>query len=841
MVLDTYRARRDFRATPEPEGARPVDSGHVFVIQKHAARRLHYDLRLELDGVLKSWAVTRGPSLIPGEKRLAVHVEDHPLEYGTFEGTIPKGQYGGGTVMLWDQGTWMPLRDPARGLAKGHLEFELRGEKLHGRWHLVRMAPRRGAAHGNGHEKHESWLLIKADDAAARAKTDPDILTEQPNSVKTAHALEDIAMDAPARDTTRDTSQPVPIEGAVAGPLRPFIEPELATLVRAAPTGPHWLHEVKFDGYRLLARIAAGRITLLTRGGLDWTTRFGDRVTAALAALKLKTALIDGELVVETASGASDFSALQADLGAGRTDRFTLYVFDLLHLNGQDLRGATLQARKTLLHDLVPGNAGPGDEGPLRFSSHFDEAGAHVLRHACRLGLEGIVSKQRNAPYRSGRGRDWVKSKCVARQEFVIGGYVPSTTSRTAIGSLVLGVHENGGLVHVGRVGTGFTAVIAADLFRTVRKLTVRDSPFATPLTARERRGVRYVRPDRVAEVEFRAWTADGHLRHAAFLGLREDKPAADIVREVESPDPVPASAVPISAAPASAAPAPTTVRLTHPDRLYWPDAGVTKQGLADYYASIWPRIAPFIADRPLALLRCPGGIAGPRFFQKNLWKGAGDHLVALRDPAGEADSHLIGLGDRDGLIALAQAATLELHPWGSSCRAWEQPDMIVMDLDPGDGVPWPAVIEAAREVRARLERSGLSAFAKTTGGKGLHVVAPLEPGADWATVKAFTRELAQAMTSDSPTRYVATITRSRRHGRILIDYLRNQRGATAVAPYSPRARPGAPVATPLAWDELGPDIGPAYFTIGTMAARLTRTDPWSDFHTAARPLKNIP
>ncbi|MBB2157656.1 DNA ligase D [Gluconacetobacter diazotrophicus] len=856
MALDTYRNKRDFEATPEPEGAEAAEkpdtgAGHLFVIQKHAARRLHYDLRLEMDGVLKSWAVTRGPSLNPGDKRLAVQVEDHPLDYGTFEGTIPKGQYGGGTVMLWDKGTWTPLHDPVRGLAKGHLDFELRGEKLHGRWNLVRM---------DGHREgtHENWLLIKAADSDARSKNDADILEERPESVKTGRAMDDIAAGAPGKDkvgkaaaqkaVTKKAAIPkdapqadaaatgaAPCAGAKPGPLPSFVEPELATLVRAAPTGPQWLHEVKFDGYRLLARIEAGRVVLLTRTGLDWTARFGDQISAALASLPVRAALIDGELVVETAGGTSDFSALQADLSAGRTDRFIFYVFDLLHLDGYDLRDATLEARKGALHDLVP-----DDAARLRFSGHFDEAGGQVLRHACRLGLEGIVSKQRDAPYRSGRGRDWVKSKCVARQEFVIGGYVPSTANRGAVGSLVLGVQENGRLVHVGRVGTGFTAATAADLFRRLQPLDVPDSPFAAALTARERKGVRYVRPDCVAEVEFRAWTADGHLRHAAFLGQREDKPAADIVREVEAPDPVssgPSSkpVKPVSPEPAPARPART---LTHPDRSYRPDAGVTKQDLADYYAAIWPRMAPFITDRALALLRCPNGIAGPRFFQKNLWKGAGGHLVPLQDPEGEAGTPLIGLHDRDGLIDLVQAAALEIHPWGASVQAWSQPDMIVMDLDPGDGVPWSMVIEAAREIRARLERSGLASFVKTTGGKGLHVVAPLKPGADWAVVKAFTRSMAQAMVSDSPQRYVATITKSRRQGRILVDYLRNQRGATAVAPYSPRARPGAPVAMPLAWNELGPDIGPAHFTIGTIGARLAVADPWAEIRDAARPLR---
>lgn len=834
MGLASYRQKRDFRVTPEPTGDAAPAGGHMFVVQKHAARRLHYDFRLEMDGVLKSWAVTRGPSLVAGTRRLAVHVEDHPLDYGGFEGVIPRGQYGGGTVEMWDRGTWIPLHDPAAGLAKGHLDFELHGEKLRGRWHLVRMRPRRP-------ERRENWLLIKGEDDAARAASDPDILEEQPDSIATGRSIAQIAAgriatgqiaagQSAARQGTADTvtadgaaapAAPGGLPGARAGTLPDFVAPALASLARLAPRGPQWLHEIKFDGYRLLARIDGGHVRLLTRTGLDWSDRFGPRLAAALAALPVRHALIDGELVVERPDGASDFSALQADLSAGRTDRFAFYAFDLLYLDGYDLQAAPLDARKGLLHRLVS-----AETGVLRFSAHFDVAGDAVLRQACRLGLEGVVSKLRNAPYRPGRSRDWMKTKCGARQEFVIGGYMPSRSAPRAIGSLVLGVHDahdRSRLVHVGRAGTGFTADMARDLFRRLAPLTIPRSPFASPLTAVERRDIRYLRPELVAEIAFQGWTADGHVRQASFRGLREDKPAADIIRE-ETP----------------LAPTGRAMDLTHPDRLYWPEAGITKQDLAAYYAAIWPHIAPFITDRPLALLRCPTGIGGARFFQKHPWQGAGKPVVALHDPRAAAGERLIGIRDLDGLIALVQAASLEIHPWGATSRDWEHPDLIVMDLDPGEGVPWPAVVAAAREVRARLEQAGLAAFAKLSGGKGLHVVSPLAPRADWGMVKAFARGLAQDMAADSPGAYVATLSKARRHGRILIDYLRNQRGATAVAPYSPRARPGAPVATPVAWDELGPDIGPAHFTLGTIAARLAAptADPWAAFHAAARPLE---
>ncbi|MDR7124447.1 DNA ligase D [Pseudotabrizicola sp. 4114] len=832
MALEKYRQKRDFTATSEPKGRTRSKRGRSFVIQKHDARRLHYDLRLEMDGVLRSWAVTRGPSLVAGDKRLAVHVEDHPLDYGDFEGTIPKGEYGGGTVLLWDRGTWSPIGDAAKGYVKGHLEFELAGEKLQGRWHLIRMQ-------GKPRDKRENWLLIKASDDAARPDDAPDILTELPLSVKTGRDIPEIAGEAqglPSKPVPKKRAKPVPeeetetappdpakVKGAKRESLPDFIPPMLATLARAAPTGDRWLHEIKFDGYRLQARIDAGQVKLLTRSGLDWTDRFGQDVPAALRDLPVKAAVIDGEVVVEGGNGASDFSALQADLSEGRADRFLFYGFDLLHLDGYDLRPLPLTRRKAMLEHILTDAA-----GPLRYSAHFEETGATVLRHACRLSLEGIISKTRNSPYREGRGKAWVKSKCSARQEFVIGGYMPSTAARNAIGSLVLGVYEADRLIHVGRVGTGFSARVAQDLFRRLDRIGSAHSPFAKPVTAEQARQVRYVSPELVAEVEFRAWTADGHLRHAAFRGLREDKPATEIRRE----------AAPDTVKPAKPVPRPK-VKLTHPDRIYWPEAGVTKEGLADYYTQVWRRIAPFVVNRPLALLRCPTGITGQTFFQKHAWKGLNSNIRLVDDPKEPGDP-LISIDSLDGLIGLVQSAALEIHPWGISLEDWERPDMITLDLDPGEGVDWPQIIEAAKEVRQRLTDAGLAAFVKTSGGKGLHVVAPLKPHAPWPEVKAFTKGMAAAMASDTPARYVATMAKAKRKGKILIDYLRNQRGATAVAAYSSRARAGAAVSTPLSWDELGPEIGPAHYTVSNLPARLAglSADPWEDFRAAAAPLK---
>jgi bifunctional non-homologous end joining protein LigD len=818
MALEQYRAKRNFDSTPEPRPtATHAGEGYSFAVQKHDARRLHYDFRLELDGVLKSWAVTKGPSLVPGEKRLAVMVEDHPLEYGSFEGTIPKGEYGGGAVLLWDRGTWAPIGDPHKGLAKGHLDFELMGEKLKGRWHLVRMRAR-------PRDKHENWLLIKGDDEFARSEDSPDILQERPESAASGRPIGEVAKESPGwssktgrierSDHPVQPPDPASVKGAKRTPALSFIEPMLATLVPAPTSSGRCLHEIKLDGYRVEALIDKGRVTLLTRRGLDWTAKFGKALVEAFRALPVSQALIDGELVVEKASGATDFSALQAALSEGRTERLVFYAFDLLYLNGFDLREAPLVERKKLLETIA------GGPGPLRYSGHFEGDGEIVFLHACRLGLEGIVSKLRDSPYRSGRSKSWTKAKCSARQEFVIGGFVPSTVARNAIGSLVLGVYDGDALRYVGRVGTGFSAAIARDLYVSLEPMRLPSSPFSNRLSAAEARQVRYVRPELVAEVDVRGWTADGLLRQASFEGLREDKPAREIVRETLASDPPAQTSM-------------STIELTHPDRLYWPDDGVTKQGLADYYAEVWPRMAPLLVGRALALVRCPDGVTGQKFFQKHAWKGMSSAIALVKDP--EEEKSLISIRDLDGLMALVQMAVLEIHPWGSTVFDWERPDTIVMDLDPGEDVVWETVIEAAREVRQRLEDAGLAAFVKTSGGKGLHVVAPVKPKAEWPAIKAFTKGIADAMVADSPQRYVATIAKAKRTGKILIDYLRNQRGTTAIAAYSTRARPGAAVSMPIDWSELGPGIGPAHFTVANAPQRLAAlaSNPWEGFRAA--------
>ncbi len=852
MALEAYRKKRNFGVTSEPRGVkgRGRKSSNAFVVQKHDATRLHYDFRLELDGVLKSWAVTRGPSLVPGEKRLAVHVEDHPLDYGSFEGTIPEGQYGAGTVLVWDRGTWTPDGDPQASYAKGHLDFTLHGEKLKGRWHLVRMHARPG-------EKRENWLLIKGDDEEARRPKDSDILTEAPDSVLTGRSIEDIAGDKKSRRwTSGKAAQPrietpgspraralAPLDSVVksdppAAKRRPaprtkrpaafafkpprgakrkaqpdFVAPMLPTLVAAPPVGAQWLHEVKFDGYRIEAVVKSGKAKLRTRTGLDWTDRF-PAIAAAAADLPVADCTIDGEIIVEEKNGVSDFSALQNALSAGDSSRMVYYAFDLLHIDGYDLVQVPLVERKDALAALLKAKTG----GVLRFSEHFDEKGDLMLQHVCRLGAEGIVSKKRNSPYISKRTTEWQKTKCANRQEFVIGGFVPSTTAHKTIGSLVLGYYEKGKLLHAGRVGTGFSNQMATALFAELSRERIVKPAFDGPLSTEARRNVVWIKPDKVAEIEFRGWTADANLRQASFKGLREDKNPKDIVRER-------AAAMPKENDTPTA-----SITLTHRDRVFWPDVGVTKQGLVDYYAMVWPWIEKHLIGRPLVLLRCPNGIAQGGFFQKHPWAGLDEHILKIHDP--HEKQPILGIDSFDGLAALVQSAALEIHPWGARTDDLDHPDRLIFDLDPGEGVDFSAIVMAARDVRARLSAAKLKSFVKTTGGKGLHVVAPLKRGATWIEVKDFCHGVAEAMARAAPHRYTATVTKTQRAGRIYIDYLRNARGATAVAAYSTRARPQAAVSTPLTWDELDSVVSASQFTIGNFNKRLQHLteDPWEGF-----------
>ena len=870
--LKTYFAKRDFAKTNEPRGKKHATKGTKgsrFVIQKHAATRLHYDLRLELDGVMLSWAVTKGPSLVPGKKRLAIHVEDHPIEYNKFEGTIPKGQYGGGTVMIWDRGQWFPEGDPRKGMAKGHLDFRLEGEKLKGRWHLVRISKRPG-------ERQEPWLLIKATDEAARGKNDPDILEEQSQSVVTGRSIEEIAAaadrvwhsnrsakDQPdakksaarakprpraprgkkaATSKSRQTAKkkkasPAPFEldlAAIAGARRApppdFIPPCLASLSAKPPDGGDWLHEIKFDGYRMQGR-RADNVSLKTRKGLDWTEKFRP-IADALMDLPAGPALIDGEIVVHDEKGISSFSKLQESLKAGRSERFVYYVFDLLYFHGYDLTGAALVHRKRVLQKLV--SRLPAAT-PIKFSEHFTSDGSVLLDHACKMRLEGIISKKAQAPYHSGRIGDWLKTKCSASQEFVIAGYEPSDTQSRSIRALILGYYDRTGLRYAGRVGTGFKVTTERDLMQRLRKLHSAKMSFDKIPEEERRRRVQWVEPKLVAEIEFRGWTHGNVLRQASFKGLREDKEAREVVRETSEIKAAAASKRTATKASPKKLPQRKSevtiagVKLSNPDRVYWEDVRVTKKMLAEYYKQVWEWMAPHLVDRPLALVRCPeGATAAKCFFQKHASAGL-EHANLRRIPV-KGEEPWIAVKDLSGLVALAQAGVLEIHTWGTTADEIDTCNRLVFDLDPGPGVTWKQLVEGTHEVKARLEKVGLRTFLKTTGGKGLHVVVPIAP-TDWDAAKDFAHAIALSMSADDPTRYLANMAKKLRNNRIFVDYLRNGQGATAIAPYSTRARPGATVSVPIDWAELGQLRAPDTFNVLNLTKRLKklRRDPWKD------------
>jgi len=879
--LKTYRAKRDFKKTSEPRGAagrnKSGKSGGQYVIQKHDATRLHYDLRLELGGVMLSWAVTRGPSLVPDDKRLAIHVEDHPIEYNTFEGTIPKGQYGGGTVMIWDRGTWTPEIEPEFGMKKGHLEFTLHGKKLKGRWHLVRMNKRPG-------ERQEPWLLIKGEDEYARTKSQPDILEEMADSAASRRSMDQIAegrsrvwhsnkpaseqspkrvapKKKPARVAAREkrakattagdktakkeTSpgslrQVGRLSGARRSALPTFVSPSLATLATSAPRSPDFVHEIKFDGYRIQARIGGGKVELRTRTGLDWTKNF-TTIEQALMTLKRHDAVLDGEIVSGDAHGVSDFSALQDDLKSGRRDRLVYYAFDLLHLDGYDLTRATLLDRKATLQELL---AKLPKDGLVRLSEHFETEGSTMLESARNMKLEGIISKRRESHYRAGRVGDWLKIKVSNSQELVVAGYAPSDVSPKRMAALVLGYYDKLGFTYAGRVGTGFTDKMRDDFWKRLQPLRIDRCPFGPVPEGERTRAVHWVKPQMVVEVDFRGWTGSGYVRQASFKGIREDKPAKQVTREVEiatteikqaaARQPV---AKKTTAAKGKEAVTVAGVPLTHPDRVYWEDAGVTKEMLAEYYETVWDSMKPHVAGRVLSLVRAPDGVGGQTFYQKHASAGMDrKRLHLVKEPDGEES---ISIDDLSGLVSLAQAGVLEVHVRGSTIEHLEAANRLVFDLDPGPGVEWRDVIAGAREVKQRLEALKLKSFVKTTGGKGLHVVLPIRP-APWDDVKEFCRGVAEGMAADNGARYTATIKKSARDRKIFVDYLRNSREATAIAPYSTRARPGATVAVSLSWEELGTQKAPNLFTVLNLSRRLSRQrkDPWAEM---ARVKQSLP
>ena len=836
MGLQRYIRKRDFGKTPEPKGsvAAPRKRGLRFVVQKHAARRLHYDFRLELDGTLKSWAVPKGPSLDPADKRLAVHVEDHPLEYGKFEGMIPEKQYGAGPVVLWDRGTWSPEGDPRRGYREGHLKFTLSGKKLRGGWALVRMK-------GRGEPGKEPWLLIKERDAEAQPGHGADLLEEAPQSVKSGRTVEEIAAGrkkAQPRAKLTRTAPSKRIAAPVGEPVRALpahIEPELATLVATAPTDTGWLYEIKYDGYRILARIDEGKVRLYTRKALDWTSRFPD-IARDLEKLNLGPAWLDGEVCVLDSRGRTSFSALQRVLSGESGGPALFILFDSPFLYGRDLRSLPVTERR----DAFERALGKLDaRSTLRFSAALAANGAEVHAQACKLGLEGVIGKRAASPYRHERTRDWIKLKCRQRQEFVIAGYTPPAGSRHGLGALLLGVHEkNGELRYAGRVGTGFDHATLTALEQKLARLRTDASQFTRPPAGRLARDVQWVKPTLVAEISFAEWTHDGHVRQASFEGLREDKKQDEVTRETPRAPPrgrkrSARAAVRAGAAKVARAAPPMVggVKISHPERIVYPDANISKLMVAKYYARVAPQLLPYVAGRPLSIVRCPDGTKGQCFFQKHVgdYEIPGVDVAMIKDSTGQ--NPYIVANSAKALVGLAQMNAIELHVWGAKVAAIERPDTMVLDLDPDPELPWATVVTAAQLTRALLDELGLDALVKTTGGKGLHVVVPLERRHSWDEVKGFAQGVATHLAKTLPEQFTATVSKARRRGKIFVDYLRNTRGATAVAPYSLRARPGATVATPLSWNELSAKVPPATFTIATVPERIAKKkDPWADY-----------
>jgi bifunctional non-homologous end joining protein LigD len=833
MALERYRQKRDFRVTPEPAGkvGKRRSRALSFVVQKHAATRLHFDFRLELNGVLLSWAVPKGPSLDPNDKRLAMHVEDHPLEYGEFEGVIPPKQYGAGTVMVWDRGTWTPKADAEQGYARGHLKFELHGEKLKGVWNLVKS---RSGKYGG-----DSWLLFKEADDYARLGAEGLVTEDQPDSVLTGRSMDAIKAQADRvwhsnrsvnenvkggairKRAARSTTSVARLDGAQKAEIPDKLAPQLATLVKAPPTGPQWIHEIKYDGYRMLCRIDGGKASLISRTGKDWTADFPTLVRD-LARLPVRSAWLDGEVVVLDEKGRTSFQGLQNALSGTVPSTLAYIAFDLLYLDGIDLRGVKLTERKEALQKLV-------DDAPasVRYSEHFSVPGDAFLANVTALGLEGMVSKRGDLRYMPGRGPAWQKLKVAQRESFVVGGFTDPEGSRHGFGALLLGTPEpDGMLAYCGRVGTGFNDATLASLIRALEPLEQDKAPFRNPPTGYEARGVHWVKPTLVAEVSFGERTADGTLRHPSFLGLRDPKDVAH-------------DAVPAPTRRGSAVDAKNTiagVALTNPDKLLYPDVKLSKRDLAQYYATIGEWMLPHLAGRPLTLVRCPNGWDSKCFYQKKVDDNVPAALTRVR--IGDGSIYMMAESVA-AIVTLLQMGVLEIHPWGSQAKRLDRPDRIVLDLDPDEGLPWADVKQAVLLVKALLENLELSPYLKSTGGKGLHVVVPLEPRADWEQVKGFTKAVAELLERTFPDRFTSKLLKVSRGGRIFIDYLRNAEGATAVAAYSLRAKAGAPVSTPLAWSELGKDVRFAHFNARTVPKRLAKlkSDPWKDLAASARPL----
>ncbi len=847
--LRRYSAKRNFAITPEPKAVREDAADRSFVIQKHWASRLHYDFRLELDGVLLSWAVPKGPSLDPKDKRLAIHVEDHPVSYGGFEGTIPARQYGAGEVIVWDRGHWDPVGDPRAGMAAGKLVFMLHGEKLAGLWELVRTS--------KADARQEQWLLFKKRDEWARPVADYDVISALPDSVigeplglleereprahGTARAGAARPGSSPAEAagpisaqaaSARRISAPE-LPGAAKAALPAGFSPQLATLAKGVPGAGEWSYELKLDGYRLLARIRQGKVRFFTRNGNDWTDKL-PTLKAAVETLGIRSAWLDGEIVVFDDTATPDFNALQNSFDAARTDDIVYFLFDVPYFEGYDLRPVQLHLRRALLRQILEAH----DSGPLRFSADFMADPADILRSACQMRLEGIIAKRVDAPYVSQRTGTWLKLKCSERQEFVIAGFTDRTGASDEVGSIVLGYHDDSGrLRSAGSVGTGWNSTTGAQLHLRLAKLVVPDTPFAVLPKAgrwstRSAGTEHWVKPQLVAEVSFSEWTPDGHIRHASFVGLRTDKPASAITRE--------AAAVTPGAKPRRPSGGKVgTVKVSNPERVIDPSTGLKKLDLVRYYEGIAEWMLPHLKGRPVSLVRGPGGVGGQLFFQKHDDKLSIPGMRALDPALWPGHGALLEVPTKNALVSAAQMNVIEFHTWNSTAKSLDKPDRMVFDLDPGEGVKWPQTREAALLTRTLLAELGLQSWLKTSGGKGLHVVVPLAPRRDYETVKGFSQAVVQHLAQTIPSRFVARSGPANRVGKVFADYLRNGQGATTVAAFSARARPGLGVSMPVSWDELSELRSGSQWTIATAREYLSfrKRDPWADFGSSRQTL----
>lgn len=833
-ALTPYRQKRDFKQTPEPEGTVETAAGALrFVIHKHWATRLHYDLRLECEGTMKSWAVPKGPSLDPHDKRMAVQVEDHPISYNRFEGQIPPGQYGSGRVILWERGEWIPHGDPVAGLQGGRLLFTLQGEKLRGSWALVRMGGKRFDP------KKPAWLLIKERDSEARPADEYDVTKALPDSVNAAAATPPGPRKAAGTKARKAAAPPPdPAKAALGNTLKTLpatLKPQLATLASAGPShNAGWLYELKFDGYRLLARIdARGNVRLFTRNGNDWTDKL-NTVAEAVKALGLRSTWLDGEVTATGDHGAPDFQRLQNAFDRASTAGLVYTLFDLPVHAGRDLRDVPLVERRAALEAILESAGGE----TLRFSAAFDARPSDLVASACKIGFEGVIGKRADAPYRSGRSGDWIKLKCSQRQEFVVAGFTEPQGGRSGLGALLLGVHDGQGkLRYAGKVGTGFSDAALTRLRADLEPLVQKRCPFAnTPSGVGK---VHWLQPTQVAEVAFAEWTQDGHIRHSVFKGLRSDKPASDIVREVAAaPPPSGPSKASAHASASSNAAMLSGLNVTHGERVIDRSSGTTKLDLVRYYAMVAPLMLAHLKDRPVALVRAPQGVGKATFFQKH---GDADRLPGIEalDPRLDpGHGPLLEVRAAQGLLSAAQMNVIEFHTWNARADRIERPDRMAFDLDPGEGVSWEQIQEGAELVRVLLRELGLPAFLKTSGGKGLHVVVPLKRLRDWDSTKAFSQAVVQHLARTIPQRFVAKSGPRNRMGKIFVDYLRNGRGATTVSAWSARARPGLGVSVPVTWSELPSLTGGAHWNLSNIEERLRIGNaPWQGYDRAAASL----